>query len=123
MTRTIPRTSFINSTLSLLPTALLVLAAAGLAGCDASADATPPPAPEVTVRAAVEQQIDDWETYTGRFEAAQRVEPRPRVDGYNDRVAFSKGSMVKTGELLFQNEPSTSTARLKTAQAEHPPAR
>src|SRR3546814_11558681 len=99
MTRTIPRTSFSNSTLSLLPTALLVLAAAGLAGCDASADATPPPAPEVTVRAAVEQQIVDWDTYTGRFEAAQRVELRPRVAGYIDRVAFDAGSLVKKGDL------------------------
>src|SRR3546814_3934740 len=98
MTRTIPRTSFSNSTLSLLPTALLVLAAAGLAGCDASADATPPPAPEVTVRAAVEQQIVDWDTYTGRFEAAQRVELRPRVAGYIDRVAFDEGSLVKRSE-------------------------
>src|SRR3546814_10946619 len=102
MTRTIPRTSFSNSTLSLLPTALLVLAAAGLAGCDASADATPPPAPEVTVRAAVEQQIVDWDPYTGRFEAAQRVELRPRVAGHTDRLPSNEGSLGQQGAILVR---------------------
>lgn len=119
MTRTAPRIFFRNSTLSLLPIALLVAASAGLTGCDAAADATqPPPAPEVTVRAAVQQQIVDWDSYTGRFEATQRVELRPRVAGYIDRVAFDEGSLVKKGDLLFQIDPRPYQARLDQAQAE-----
>lgn len=119
MTRTTTRPFLSDSTLSLLPLALLVLAAAGLAGCDASAETTqPPPAPEVTVRAAVQQQIVDWDRYTGRFEAVERVELRPRVTGYIDRVAFDEGALVKKGALLFQIDPRPYRARLDQAEAE-----
>ncbi|WP_020651261.1 efflux RND transporter periplasmic adaptor subunit [Solimonas variicoloris] len=109
-----------NSTLSLLPLALLVLAAAGLSGCsaqDASAAAAPP-APEVTVRAVVQQQIVDWDRYTGRFEAVEHVELRPRVTGYIDRVAYTEGALVRKGELLFQIDPRPYQARLDQAEAE-----
>ncbi|MGH8446833.1 MAG: efflux RND transporter periplasmic adaptor subunit [Solimonas sp.] len=110
---------FLNSTLSLLPLALLVLAAAGLSGCDSQASAAPAPAaPEVTVRAAVQQQIVDWDAYTGRFEAVERVDLRPRVTGYIDRVAYTEGALVKKGDLLFQIDPRPYQALLDQAEAE-----
>lgn len=118
--RPLARLTVSNSTLSLLPLVLLLLlAAAGLSGCQAQADAaSAPPAPEVTVRAAVQQQIVDWDHYTGRFEAVERVELRPRVNGYIDRVAYEEGKLVKKGDLLFQIDPRPYQARLDQAEAE-----
>ncbi|WP_051362408.1 efflux RND transporter periplasmic adaptor subunit [Solimonas soli] len=108
-----------NSTLSLLPLALLVFAAIGLSGCQSQADAAQAPAaPEVTVRAAVQQQIVDWDQYSGRFEAVERVELRPRVTGYIDRVAYDEGKLVKKGDLLFKIDPRPYQARLDQAEAE-----
>ncbi|SEQ06104.1 membrane fusion protein, multidrug efflux system [Solimonas aquatica] len=108
-----------NAVFELLPLALSVLAAAGLSACQSQADAAPAPAAtEVTVRAAVQQQIVDWDHYTGRFEAAQRVELRPRVTGYIDRIAFDEGTIVMRGELLFQIDPRPYRARLDQAEAE-----
>ncbi|MFT4045587.1 MAG: efflux RND transporter periplasmic adaptor subunit [Solimonas sp.] len=113
------RPSISNSTLSLLPLALLVLAAIGLSGCQSQADTAPAPAaPEVTVRVAVQQQIVDWDHYTGRFEAVERVELRPRVTGYIDRLDFDEGRLVKKGELLFRIDPRPYRARLDQAEAE-----
>ncbi|NKF21357.1 efflux RND transporter periplasmic adaptor subunit [Solimonas marina] len=119
MPRFLTRISISNSTLSWLSLGLLVLAAAGMSGCESNANAAAtPPAPQVTVRAAVQQNIVDWDTYTGRFAATQRVELRPRVAGYIDRVAFDEGSVVKQGQLLFQIDPRPFQARLDQAKAE-----
>jgi len=58
-------------------------AAWGLAGCSGSADAQggPPPAAPVSVAPAVERQVADHEEFSGRLEAAEFVELRPRVAG------------------------------------------
>ncbi|MEC9363411.1 MAG: hypothetical protein VYC42_09325, partial [Pseudomonadota bacterium] len=89
-------------TLGLLAPALLLLAAAALSGCETAAqEASAAPPVEVTVRAAVAQEIVDWDHYTGRFEAVERVELRPRVSGTIDRVAFDEGALVEQGALLF----------------------
>ncbi|MGB1561612.1 MAG: efflux RND transporter periplasmic adaptor subunit [Sinimarinibacterium flocculans] len=106
-------------TLGLLAPALLLLAAAALSGCETAAqEASAPPPVEVTVRAAVAQEIVDWDHYTGRFEAVERVELRPRVSGTIDRVAFDEGALVEQGALLFQIDPRPYQARLDQARAE-----
>jgi RND family efflux transporter MFP subunit len=57
--------------------------------------------PQVTVAPPLASRVAQWDEFTGRFEAMERVEVRPRVSGYIDQVNFRDGSTVKQGDLLF----------------------
>lgn len=89
----------------------------GLSGC-ASKPADPPPAPAVTVSAVPEREITEWDEFTGRFEAVDQVEIRPRVAGYIKRVAFAEGKEVKKGDILFEIDARPYEAELARAEAE-----
>jgi multidrug efflux system membrane fusion protein len=94
-----------------------------VAGCDSSSAAQPPAAPpaaEVTVAEVLHKPLRDWAEFTGRLEAVQSVEIRPRVSGYVDKVAFEEGARVKKGQLLFRIDPRpflAEVARLSAARA------
>jgi RND family efflux transporter MFP subunit len=93
----------------------------GLNGCGRAESSSVPaaaPAPPVTVAAAVAGRVKDWDEFTGRFEAIQHVELRPRVSGYVERVAFVEGGEVHKGDLLFAIDPRPYQATLEHAQAE-----
>ncbi|MBX2856853.1 MAG: efflux RND transporter periplasmic adaptor subunit [Rhodobacteraceae bacterium] len=79
----------------------------------------------VDVAAPLQAKIIDWNEYTGRFEAVERVELRARVSGYLDAIKFRDGQLVKKGEVLFVVDPrpfqaahSRAEAELQAAQAE-----
>jgi len=91
-------------------------------GCAEAPPATPPP-PAVTVAAVTEREITDWDEFTGRFEAVDAVEIRPRVSGYIRRVVFEEGSEVRKGEVLFEIDPRPYEAELARAQAQLEQAR
>jgi multidrug efflux system membrane fusion protein len=78
---------------------LLTLAACGKSGPQA------PPPPQVSVAQVLEKRVKDWDEFTGRLQAVETVEIRPRVSGYIDNVAFTEGSLVKRGALLFVIDP------------------
>ncbi|WP_031426439.1 efflux RND transporter periplasmic adaptor subunit [Flavimarina sp. Hel_I_48] len=65
-------------------------------GQQAAAQAMP-----VEVAFPVYEKITEWDEYTGRFEASDRVEVRARVSGFLEAVNFEDGQMVKKGEVLF----------------------
>ncbi len=77
------------------------------AGCGkwgGSPQSAPPP-PQVSVATVLEKRVKDWDEFTGRFQAVETVEIRPRVSGYIDKVGFTEGSQVKRGDLLFVIDP------------------
>jgi RND family efflux transporter MFP subunit len=77
-----------------------------LAGCGKSGNAgQAPPPPQVSVATVIEKRVKDWDEFTGRFQAVETVEIRPRVSGYIDKVAFKEGGVVKQGDLLFVIDP------------------
>ncbi|HEY1900105.1 MAG TPA: efflux RND transporter periplasmic adaptor subunit [Steroidobacteraceae bacterium] len=97
-----------------------------LAGCTRGETATPataPAAPAVSVATVVSRQIADFAEFTGRFEAVDRVEIRPRVSGYIASVNFVQGREVTRGEVLFVIDPRPYEADLKRAQAQLEEAR
>jgi len=53
----------------------------------------------------IQKRIKDWDDFTGRLEAVESVEVRPRVSGYIDKVAYVEGKSVKQGDLLFVIDP------------------
>ncbi|MEP6999877.1 MAG: efflux RND transporter periplasmic adaptor subunit [bacterium] len=89
-----------------------------LAGC--AAQAAPPAAtpPQVTVAKAIELRIDEFDEFTGRLEAVDVVEVRPRVAGLLQRVAFREGTEVHRGDVLFTIDPRPYRAELDRARAE-----
>ncbi|MBT2771125.1 efflux RND transporter periplasmic adaptor subunit [Halomonas sp. ISL-60] len=104
----------------------LLLIMALLMGCEAKSEeaaAAPPPPPEVEVVNIAAQPIVLSESFTGRVEAAETVELRPRVSGYIEEVAFEEGELVEEGDLLFQIDPRPYQARVGAAQAELAQAR
>jgi multidrug efflux system membrane fusion protein len=105
------RTRFFQlSTLSAL-TALTMVAALSLSACAPSVGhssanaAKSPPAAQVTVAEVIHRPLRDWSEFTGRLEAVQSVEIRPRVSGYIDRIGFEEGVRVKKGQILFRIDP------------------
>jgi RND family efflux transporter MFP subunit len=114
---TMTRSSAFLSALA-APGALLV-ALVALNGCRSEATpATQAPAPQVSVASALERDVTEWDEFTGRLEAVESVEVRPRVTGYIESVNFTEGSQVHKGDLLFVIDPRPYRAELSKAEAE-----
>ena len=67
--------------------------------------------------------LAEFEIFTGRVEAVQRVDLRARVTGYLTKINFKDGDDVKKDQLLFEIDDRTyraavdlAEARLKTAE-------
>jgi RND family efflux transporter MFP subunit len=90
---------------------LALLLAATLAACDeapeggAQAQGAAQPPPEVTVATPLVRRLTEWDEFTGRFEAVQRVEIRARVSGYLQEIGFQDGQIVEAGQVLFVVDP------------------
>ena len=95
-----------------------VLMAAALYGCSRPSEAQAPPTPAVTVAVPLVQAVQDWDEFTGRFEATQSVEVRARVGGYVSGVHFRDGDFVRRGQLLFSLDPRPAQAALASARAQ-----
>ena len=81
-----------------------------------------PPTP-VNVAAVVARDVAEWDEFSGRIEATDTVEIRPRVTGYLAGVHFTEGGMVGKGDLLFtiddrEYKAAEATARADVASAE-----
>src|SRR6185312_9581339 len=105
---------------------LAVAAALTLTGCGdkaaAQAAAAPPP-PQVDVAQVISKQVAEFDEFTGRFEAVERVEIRPRVSGYIASVNFAEGREVHKGDVLFVIDPRPYEADYKHAKAQLDQAR
>lgn len=55
--------------------------------------------------------------FTGKTASSRQVEINARVEGYLDKIAYTEGSLVKTGQLLFQLDPKPFQAALDNAKA------
>jgi len=97
--------------------ALVVFAGIGHTRAKPLAAAAAPLA-EVTVAEVIHQPLREWQEFTGRLQAVNTVEIRPRVNGYIDRVSFEDGTRVKKGQLLFQIDPRPFQAEVDRLVAE-----
>jgi RND family efflux transporter MFP subunit len=104
-----------TGTTGALTRAALGLGIAFLAVTPAWAQAGPP---QVTVAVPLASRVAQWDEFTGRFEAVARVDVRPRVSGYIDKVHFRDGSMVKEGDLLFTIDQRPFRLAVESAQAD-----
>jgi multidrug efflux system membrane fusion protein len=101
--------------------ALAGLAAFGLAGCDnATGKAAEAPAaggPPISAAAVVEKTITETQEFSGRLEAVEQVQIRPRVAGFITAINFKPGAQVKKGEVLFVIDPRPFQAEANRAEA------
>ncbi len=100
-----------------LTLALAAALAAAPAACRPAATPAPPARPAaVTVAVPEVRRITEWDEFSGRLAAPERVDIRARVSGYLDKVHFQEGAVVQAGDLLFTIDPrpySTEVARLQ----------
>jgi membrane fusion protein, multidrug efflux system len=92
---------------------VLALGAAGIAvliaGCsdatgkaaDAQAQAQAQAGPPVSAAIVVQKPVAETQEFSGRLEAVEHVEIRPRVSGFITAVNFQPGAAVRKGQVLF----------------------
>jgi RND family efflux transporter MFP subunit len=104
---------------SIAITLITPLAALILSSCARNEAAeTPAAPPPVQAAKVVSKPVTEFDEFTGRFEAVERVEVRPRVSGYVMATKFEQGHEVKKGDILYVIDPRPYQATLKHAQAE-----
>ena len=101
---------------NLLPLVLL-LAACGKPPAGGPPGGQMPPAP-VTLAPVEQKELVEWEEFTGRVEAVETVELRPRVSGYITQVHFQAGALVKKGDVLFTIDQRAFETKRRAAKAE-----
>ncbi len=102
----------------LAPFAATAAAALALSGCGKTEAPPQAPAPQVSVATPLQQKVVDWDDFTGRFEAPERVEVRARASGFLQAAHFREGQYVKKGQLLFTLDPRPAEAQLAAARAQ-----
>lgn len=97
-----------------------ILAAAVLAACSGghAEEAGMPPPPQVSAAPVLIKPVSQWDDFSGRVEAVQSVELRPRVSGYIDKVNYVEGEEVKKGDVLFTIDARSYQAEYDRARAE-----
>jgi len=76
-----------------------------------------PPA-DVNVSPVISRSVAEWDEFTGRIEAIDSVEVRPRVGGYITGVHFAEGAVVEKGALLFTIDEREYKAAADSARAD-----
>ncbi len=119
MTFSHPRASKQNSFLARVRKrgVFVTLAFWALAGCGKTPTHSPPASLAVNVVTATAKEVTGWNEFTGRMEAVDSVEIRPRVSGYITEVRFKAGDLVKEGDPLFLIDPRPYQAELDRATA------
>jgi multidrug efflux system membrane fusion protein len=104
-------------------TAVLAAVAYGLSGLHSSTAsdkpaAAAPAAVPVTVATVERRDVTPYDEFSGRLEAVDRVDVRPRVAGAILSVHFTEGALVHAGDLLVTIDPAEYAAEVDRAQAQ-----
>lgn len=98
--------------------AAIVAASLVASGCQDKQ--APPPAapPEVMVTSVVQQDVPIQMELVGQTKGSQDVDIRARVEGFLEDVAFTEGSIVRKGQVLYRIDPKSFEAALANAKAD-----
>src|SRR5438876_9680161 len=105
---------------------LVIVIAALSAGCGNSSTASgAPPPPVVKVEPVVQKDVPIYGEWVGTTVGFVTAQIRARVSGYLISQNYREGTLVKTGDLLFQIDPRTyqnaanqARAQLRTAESQ-----
>jgi multidrug efflux system membrane fusion protein len=104
--------------MKLIALASLTLVTLSVGCTHTEAQHAPPAPPEVTVAHVISREVTEWDEFTGRLQAVDTVDLRPRVSGYVAAVRFDEGAIVRRGDLLFQIDPRPFQAEVDRLRAE-----
>ena len=88
-----------------------------LAACSAPPAAGRRAARRVVVAEPAQRDVPVTTELVGQAVGSQDVEIRARVEGFLDTVAFTEGTLVKKGQLLYQIDPKPLEADARNAKA------
>jgi RND family efflux transporter MFP subunit len=92
----------------------------GLSGCEKhTVEGQAQMPPEVDVAYPLQHEVIEWDEYTGRFEAVNRVDIRSRVTGFLVDKKFKDGQIVKKNDILFVIDPRPFEYQLQQAEASY----
>ena len=91
--------------------------AVAFAAAPASAQMGPPGPPTVGVVAAAKRPVTESSEFTGRIQAAHRVDVAARVTAFIAERLFTEGGEVAQGDLLFRLDRGTFEAELAAREA------
>ena len=97
--------------------AVAIALAAALAAFPAVAQPGPPGPPTVGVVVAQQQPVTESSTFTGRIQAAQRVDVVARVTAFIAERLFTEGGEVAAGDLLFRLDRGIFEAEMAAREA------
>src|SRR3984893_3524797 len=88
-------------------------------GCQRKAqDAAPLSPPEVLVIDVVQQDVPVTREWVGTLDGSANAQIRARVQGYLTKQDYKQGTVVKTGDVLFEIDPRSFEAALAEARAQ-----
>jgi RND family efflux transporter MFP subunit len=88
-----------------LAMAAVLAAAAAMGACGKKKEAPPPPPPEVVVAPVVQKDVPIFQEWIGSLDGFVNAEIRPQIEGYLLRKVYAEGSLVHSGETLFEIDP------------------
>ena len=85
--------------------------------CSKEAPPAAPPPPEVMVTEPIQRDVPVYMELVGQAVGFQDVEIRARVEGFLETVAFTEGTLVRKGQLLYKIDPKPLQAAVANAKA------
>src|SRR5690606_3833159 len=104
-----PQTPFLLSAFCLLPF---------LASCDKKEGPAAPSPPVVLVTQAGEKNVPVFGEAVATLDGSTNTNIRAQVSGYLIKQNYNEGSLVNTGDLLFEIDPRPFLADLAKAEAD-----
>ena len=104
-----------------MPLAAVLMLSSGLVlvGCDnKSGEGAERPAPEVEVVTVKTQPFNITTELPGRTSSFRIAEVRPQVSGIILKRLFTEGGMIEAGQSLYQIDPATYQATVRSAEAD-----
>jgi RND family efflux transporter MFP subunit len=89
-----------------------------LPGCEAPKAASAPPPAEVQVFTVVQQDVPIYNEWVATLDGYVNAQIQPQVSGYLVKQNYKEGSLVKTGQVLFEIDPRPFQAILDQAAAQ-----
>jgi len=90
----------------------------GTAGCSKTSASAPPPVPEVEVANVEQRDVPIYHEWIGTLDGMVNAAIKAEVTGYLLRQAYTEGSFVKQGQLLFDIDPRPFQAALGQAEGQ-----
>ncbi len=86
---------------------LAFVVSAGLAGMVAckKTEAPPPPPPVVEVAPVIQKDVPIYEDWIGTLDGFVNAQIRPQIEGFLLRQVYKEGTLVRSGDTLFELDP------------------